>query len=122
MSQSITQIFVIKHTIIIRFRQRKHLSEFFIIESISISLQNLRNIVLMNKPLIFRIKNLESLQDNIFRVSTVQFIGQHGQKDGKVDGSTSFASHLFEFFLVDVSDTEGSVSSFQVTDGDDTVS
>merc|ERR1711887_176683 len=122
MGQGVAEGFVVNEAFFVWLGEFKELFEFAIVESVGLGLEDFLEGLDWDDTFVVLVEELESFDNDVFWVGTVELIGQHVQEDGEVDWGTGFSAHVVKHVLVKIPDTEGSVSGFQVTNGDDTVS
>merc|ERR1711997_373852 len=122
MGQGVAKSLVINESLIVGLGELHELLELVVVESIGLALEHLLKSLNWHDALVLLVEKLESLDDNVLWVGTVELIGQHVQEDGEVDWCTGLRAHVIEHVLVEVAHAKGGVGGLEITDGDDTVS
>ena len=98
-----------------------HGLELLLVESVGLSGQDLGKVILGDGSLVFWIEELESVDNDVLGVRSVELIGKHRKEDGEVDSSWSLGHHFVELRVLDGHDTEGSVGGAEILLVDETV-
>merc|ERR1712173_524396 len=122
MGQGVAESLVVDEALVVWLGELQELLELVVVESVGLALEDLLKSLDWHDALVLLVKKLESLDDNVLWVGTVELIGQHVQEDGEVDWSTGLSAHVVEHVLVEVSNAEGGVGGLEIADGNDTVS
>merc|ERR1719500_1006568 len=122
MGQGVAESFVVDKAFFVWLGEFKELFELVVVESVGLGLEDFLEGLDWDDTFVILVEELESLDNDVFWVSTVEFVGQHVQEDGEVDWGTSFSAHVIEHILVEIADTKGSIGSFEITDSNNTVS
>merc|ERR1711990_136865 len=89
--------FVVKVALGVNWSSGHHGGKFVGVESIGLGGEDITEVVLGDGAFAFWVEEFESGKDDVFRVGSVEFISQHVQENGEVDGSWCFGNHSIEF-------------------------
>jgi len=118
---NVGEAFVVEVTGIIDGRGGHHAVELFLGKSVGLGGEDITEVVLWNGTFSFWVEKFEGVKNNFLRVGSVEFIREHVQENGEVNGGWGFGHHVVEFGALDGHDAERGVGWSKIFLIDETV-